>query len=65
MAQRRSGQEGFGFGCAGNKRSSLDELASLINWQPIAVTLSEVHAAAKGDPAWPPLTLLRAMLIAI
>ncbi|MBO1077047.1 IS5 family transposase [Roseomonas marmotae] len=65
MAQRQIGQEGFGFIPLRGSHSSLDELESLIDWHPIATVLGEIHAAAKGEPAWPPLALFKAMLIAV
>jgi IS5 family transposase len=65
MAPRRIGQEGFGFTSARDGRSSLDELDRLIDWHPIATALGEIHAAAEGEPAWPPLARFKAMLIAV
>ncbi|MCG7363744.1 transposase [Roseomonas sp. ACRSG] len=64
MAQRQIGQEGFGF-ISGGRHSSLAELDSLIDWHLIATVLGEIHAAAKGEPARPPLALFKAMLIAV
>jgi IS5 family transposase len=37
----------------------------LIEWSPIEALLDDIHAAAKGEPAWPPLALFKAMLIAV
>jgi IS5 family transposase len=65
MARRRIGQDALRFSGAGSDRSSLDRLASLIDWTPIEALLDDVHAAAKGEPAWPPLALFKAMLIAV
>jgi transposase, IS5 family len=65
MARRRIGQETLRFSNAGSGASSLDRLASLIDWTPIEALLSDIHAAAKGEPAWPPLALFKAMLIAV
>ena len=66
MALRRIGQEGFGFGnvCSG-RHSSLDDLAALMDWSPVERHLAEIGSAAKGEAAWPPLALFKAMLIAI
>lgn len=67
MARRRIGQEALvlpGSGQAG-RGSTLDQLAALIDWAPVEVQLKEVYAAAKGEPAWPPLALFRALLIAV
>lgn len=65
MGHRRIGQETLLFSSAGSGVSSLDRLASLIDWMPIEALLSDIHAAAKGEPAWPPLALFKAMLIAV
>ncbi len=67
MARRRIGQEALalpGSGQAG-RGSTLDQLATLIDWAPVEVHLNDVYAAAKGEPAWPPLALFRALLIAV
>lgn len=66
MAHRRIGQETFGFGGdrAGG-RSSLDALDSLIAWQAIERQLTGIYGAAKGEAAWPPLALFKALLLAV
>lgn len=64
MGRRRIGQETLRLSCQAGGVSSLDRLADLIDWTPIEVLLSDIHAAAKGEPAWPPLALFKAMLIA-
>jgi IS5 family transposase len=46
-------------------RSSLDELATLIDWQPVAALLDPLYSAAKGEPAWPPLAMFKALLLSI
>jgi IS5 family transposase len=43
----------------------LGQLAGLIDWTPIENNLAGVHAAARGEPAWPPVTLFKALLIAV
>lgn len=66
MSRRRIGQESFGFGEGGRgARSSLDDLAGLIDWVPVEGALAEISSAAKGEPAWPPLALFKAMLISV
>ncbi|MGJ8481282.1 hypothetical protein [Sphingobium yanoikuyae] len=50
MARRSIGQERFGFVERERKTSSLDALASLIDWNPIAVLLDPLYPAAKGEP---------------
>ena len=66
MSQCRTGQEAFAFGSSGvGRRSSLDDLRDLIDWAPIERQLAVVSCSAKGEPAWPPLALLKAMLLAM
>lgn len=43
----------------------MDELAGLIDWVPIERHLAVISCAAKGEPAWPPLALFKAMLLSI
>jgi len=47
------------------KSSSLDDIADLIDWQPIAALLAPLYAASKGEAAWPPLTMFRAILLTV
>ncbi|MDB5707256.1 MAG: transposase, family, partial [Sphingomonas bacterium] len=65
MAHRSIGQERFGF--AGHLRpaSSLDEIGKLIDWRPVAAILNPLYSAAKGEPAWPPLSMFKALLLSI
>jgi IS5 family transposase len=66
MGRRRIGQETFSFSAAGYRpRSSLDELSNLIDWTAIERHVSLISCAAKGEPAWPPLALFKAMLLAV
>ncbi len=65
MARRRIGQERFGFATDRDQRSSLDDLVKLIDWTPIDCALRVISCAAKGEPAWPPLSLFKAMLLSI
>lgn len=64
MARRRIGQESFRFASQG-RHTSLDELSGLIDWLPVDAVLKDIYAAAKGEPAWPPLALFKAMLLAV
>lgn len=63
MPRRRIGQETM-FG-AGEKRSSLDELAELIDWVPIERRLEVIYSAPRGEASGPPLSMFRGMLLAI
>lgn len=65
MAQRPIGQEQFGFAGCERATSSLDALASLIDWSQIAALLDPLYPATKGEPAWPPLAMFRALLLSI
>lgn len=65
MARRRIGQEVFGFAGGQPRRSGLDELATVLDWGAIERLLGGVYAAAKGEPAWPPLALFKALLLAM
>src|SRR6202046_94604 len=66
MSRRTIGQEELRLGPqAASRRSSLDELTCLIDWAPLAVTLDGIHSARKGEQAWPPLSLFKALLLAV
>lgn len=66
MSLRRIGQEAFSFGSSHNgRRCSLDELHDLIDWAPIERQLAVVSCSLKGEPAWPPLALFKATLLAM
>ncbi len=63
MARRTVGQEGFSF-TAGNRASDLDALAHLIDWSAADTLMMPISAGAKGEQGWPPLCLLKALLLA-
>ena len=66
MSRRRIGRETFGFGDRrGRQRTSLDELAKLIDWSRIEAQLADISSSAKGEPAWPPLALFKALLLSV
>jgi transposase, IS5 family len=64
MAHRRIGQEVFRFGARAERQTSLDELGALIDWSHAAQVLSSLYPAAKGEKAWPPLAMFKALLLA-
>lgn len=64
MPRRRIGQETFGFDAA-DRVSALDALHDLINWAPMEAALEAIPVARRGEAAWPPLALLKALLIAV
>lgn len=63
MARRTIGQEGFCFAAA-DRRSSLDALSALIDWRRADALLASISCAAKGEQGWPPLCLLKALVLA-
>jgi transposase, IS5 family len=66
MARRRTGQETFGFEVARARGgSSLERLHGLIAWLGIERQLDGIYGAAKGEPAWPPVALFKALLLAV
>jgi IS5 family transposase len=65
MAHRGIGQERFGFSAQSRSSSSLDELSKLVDWKPVAALLEPLYPATKGEPAWPPLAMFKAMLLAV
>jgi transposase, IS5 family len=64
MAHRRIGQEQLKIGGDKTRSSSLDEIAGLVDWMEIDRHLAGIYAATKGEPAWPPLALFKALLLA-
>jgi Transposase domain (DUF772) len=65
MAHRSIGQERLGFAVSPGSVSSLDDLSRLIDWDTVAGILGPVHARAKGEPAWPPLAMFKALLLSV
>ena len=66
MARCRIGQEILGFDTEKTSRvSSLEKLGELIDWAPMDFLLADIHVASKGEAAWPPLALFKALLIAV
>jgi transposase, IS5 family len=65
MAHRSIGQTHFGFATRSKGSTSLDDLSGLIDWNKIAKRLGPVHASPKGEAAWPPLAMFRALLLSV
>lgn len=66
MARRRIGQDMLAFSPENaGRQSALDKLLDLIDWTPVEHHLRDISCAAKGEPAWPPLVLFKALLIAV
>ena len=62
VPQRSIGQERLGFAATSRSSSTLDRLSDLINWTPVACLLEPLYPAIKGEPAWPPLAMFKALL---
>ena len=65
MARCSIGQKQFGFAGRERAASSLDALVSLIDWSQVDELLDPLYPAIKGEPAWPPLAMFRALLLSI
>ncbi len=65
MACRSIGQESLNIVRSPRSSSSLDKLTELIDWRPIAALLEPLYPASKGEPAWPPLAMFKALLLAV
>ena len=65
VAHRFIGQERLGFSAEVRSASSLDALSGLIDWDEIAALLGGIHSNAKGEAAWPPLAMFKAVLLSI
>ena len=65
VAHRAIGHRGFDFAGRERLRSTLDEIAALVTWEPIAALQGSLYPAAEGEPAWPPLVMFNAMLLAV
>jgi len=65
MAHRTIGQESLAADGTSRGGATLDRLSSLIDWQPIGALLSPLYPSSKGEPAWPPLAMFKALLLAV
>src|SRR5829696_5302826 len=66
MARRRIGQEHLRLcDCESSRTGSLDVVQGLIDWAEIDRHLAPIYAAAKGEQAWPPLSLFKALLLSV
>ncbi len=65
MARRRIGQERLAVGGLEPRGgTSLDEVAALVDWAELDRLLADISASPTGELGWPPLALLRALLLA-
>jgi IS5 family transposase len=65
VAHRSIGKECLGFASETRSASSLDGLFEMLDWTEIADLLGGIHANAKGEAAWPPLAMFKALLLAV
>ena len=65
MSHRTIGQEQFGFARQSGSSSTLDEISGLVDWVAVAALLEILYPATKGEPAWPPLAMFKALLLAV
>jgi transposase, IS5 family len=67
MARRRIGQLGWMDAAVSQRgaqrRDVLSELCALLDWSRFAVLLNGIHAAAKGEAAYPPLMMFKVLLV--
>lgn len=65
MRRKRIGQLGFGEAAirASRGRDTLGEINRLVDWAPIERLLDGIHAAARGEPAYPPLMMFKVLLL--
>ncbi len=64
VAYRSIGQETLNVVVQSHSASSLDKLAELIDWQPIVALVEPLYPASRSEPAWPPLAMFKALLLA-
>lgn len=65
MAHRTIGQESLASDGTSRSSAALERLSSLIDWQPISALLAPLYPSTKGEPAWPPLAMFKALLLAV
>lgn len=63
MPCRRIGQETL-FEDA-PKRTSLDEIAELIDWSVLETHLTPMYSSPRGEASWPPLAMFKGLLLAV
>lgn len=67
MARKRVGQLGWLDGALawhrGRRRDKLSEIEGLLDWGPFEALLADIHAARRGEPAYPPLVMFKVLLL--
>ena len=62
---RPIGRETLTRDAASRSAATLDRLSSLLDWQPISALLGPLYPSTRGEPAWPPLAMFKALLLAV
>src|SRR5215472_14349197 len=65
MAHREIGQLSLADGLVAERgrNESLERIAALVDWAPIGALLSGLHASVRGPKSYPPLMMLKALLL--
>lgn len=63
MAVRQIGQEVLRFDTSAVRPTSLDAIHAVIDFAPAARALASLYPSAMGEKAWPPLAMLKALLL--
>lgn len=67
MRRRQVGQLGFLDGAAAGRKAgrgdALVEIARLVDWAPIEKLVDGLHRARRGEPAYPPLVMVKVLLL--
>jgi IS5 family transposase len=67
MPRRRIGQLGWADAALAERRmvrrDRLSEVHRLVDWQPFEALLAGIHAAARGEAAYPPLMMFKLLLL--
>ena len=65
MARRRIGQEEMRLEEPARRAGTLDEIVGLVDWAEIDRHLAPIYASAQGEQAWPPLAMVKGLLLSI
>lgn len=65
VTYRPIGQESLSLTTLPRSSASLDRLSELIDWPRVAMLLEPLYPSSKGEPAWPPLAMFKALLLAV
>ena len=45
------------------RNDRLDRIDRLVNWPKVAALLDDIHAAPEGRPAYPPVTMVKIIVL--